>query len=542
MKAHSEAGKLLLAGTSRVPVPAQASLAQMAPPALVPLLLQLGHQSSDEARLWQTLAALDWTRRAGYQPAPAAATKAAGAAAGSTAQAAPPDQLPACSSKADALLRQLLGGLHPQLVAEWLMLAARHGRRIPHGLLPAVLDLGAKRADLRPAIAAAADARGRWLAARNGRWQYVLAAALSTGDTAQLQQTWDTGSTEERGAAFTRWREVAPDAARAALEAGWKAEPPEQRARLLRLLAKEITLADETLLETALDDKRKEVRLAAQELLALLPDSALVGRMRERLAALVGVENRLLLGKRLKIELPAEATKPMLRDGVGREKRRMGEKAGWLADMVAALPPAHWSGLLDLSPAQALELISGSEHRAALLSGITEACLRAPAAQPDWTRALLTLWLRMDKDLKGHFAEDFPAAVLGLGAEACDAALREWVGASDRHWRDDEPVALLLARAGEPGQGWSRALSLLVVERIKNSRKALMAPYSPLRSCVQNFAAAIDPGAYEQYENDWPPPAPDDTPVWTRFQDDFLALARQRHELHLSFTGEPHGQ
>jgi len=534
MKAHAEAARFLLAGTSRVPVPPQATLAASAPPALAPLLLQLGAQASDEARLWQTLAALDWTRRAGYQAAPTAGAIAL--------PAATADELAPCTERAEALLRQFLGGLHPQLVGEWLQLAARHGRRIPHGLLPALLDLGVKQADLRPAIAAVADQRGRWLASYNPKWQYVAGAALAGYDPAQLQQAWDTGNPEERYAALIRWRQLAPDAARAALEASWKTEPPESRARLLRQLATGLTQADEALLESALDDKRKEVRIAAQELLTLLPGSALVGRMRERLAALVSVESRLLLGKRLKVELPAEATKPMLRDGIGRDKRRMGEKAGWLADMVAAMPLGHWSSLLDAAAPKALELMMGGERRAALLTGLSEACLRAPQAQPDWTLALLALWLKMDKDLKGHFPADFPAAVLGLGAATCDAALQDWVRASDARWTDDEPVAVLLARTAQPGQEWSRALSLLVMERTRSSRKVLMQPYSLLRSHAQNFAAALDATAYEQSADGWPAPAADDTPAWTRFQDDFLALARQRHELHLSFTGEPHGQ
>lgn len=534
MKAHADAARLLIAGTSRTPVPPQATLAQHAPAALAPLLARVGEGASDESRLWQTLAALDWTRRAGFTPAPQATA---------APEVAAPDRLAPCGTRAEALLRQMLGGLDPQLIAEWLLLAARHGGRIPHGLLPALLDLGARAADLRPAIRAAADERGRWLARLNPRWHYVRETGAQTADTSALQQLWDTGGPEERAGALQRWRELAPDAARAALEAGWKSEAPETRAKFLRLLATGLAGADEAFLETALDDKRKEVRGAAAELLQRLTGSALVARMRERVAALVKVESRLLLGKKLTVELPGEATKAMQRDGAGRDKRpRLGEKAAALADMVAALPLAHWSALLDAEPAKALDLLLANEHREAFVTGLTEACLRDPAADSGWTLALLARWLKMERHLIHYFADDFPSAALGLPPAQAEAALLAWVRESPRQWRDDEPVAVLLAHTVRPGRAWGRALSLAVIERLGASRAVLRQPYSMLRGQAQNYAYAVDPGAAAEYEVFWPGPDPDDTPAWTRMQDEFLGLARRRHDLTTSFTGEPHGQ
>ena len=535
MKAHADAARLLIAGTSRTPVPAQAALAQSAPAALAALLARVGEGASDEARLWRTLAALDWTRRAGFKPAAPAGAPAV--------QFAPPDRLAAPSPQAEALLHQMLTGVHAQLIMEWLMLAARHGRRLPHGLLPSMLELGAKQAALRASITAVADERGRWLAAHNPRWQYVLNTAVSSEDPATLQRLWETAEPGQRIAALQRWREIAPDAARAALEASWKTEAPETRAKMLPVLATGLAPADEAFLEAALDDKRKDVRIAAEDLLLRLPGSALISRMKERVAALVKVESRLLLGKKLGIELPQDASKPMQRDGIGRDKQpNLGEKAGWLADMLAALPPGYWSTLLDTTPEKALEHLLAHEHHNALLAGITAACLRNPAAAPAWTRLLMALWIKDSKRWTPYYAADFPAALLALPPAQADLALQEWVRASSKPWHDDEPMLMLLARTIVPGRPWSRALSLLVIERMGASRKAMNQPYSVLRNLTQHYAFALDAASGPDYEAQWPAPAPDDVPNYTRMRDDFLAITRKRHELHLSFTGEPHGQ
>lgn len=534
MKAHGAAARLLIAGTSRTPVPAQPELAQAAPAALSPLIARLGEGAADEARLWRTLAALDLARRAGFLPVPPAAPVAVSVAA--------PDRLEAPTPHAESLLRQMLGGFHPQLVALWLRLAARQGRRLPHALLPAMLDLGARQPGLRPAIAAVADERGRWLAAHDPRWAYVAENPARGDDRAALRGLFETGAPEPRAAALQRWRELAPGEARAVLEAGWKAEAPEARGQLLRLLATGLSAADETFLEAALDDRRKEARIAAVELLLLLPGSALVGRMRQHLAALVKVESRLLLGKKLRVELPAEATKAMLRDGVGRDRTtHLGEKAGWLADLVAAMPLSHWSGLLDAAPAKALDLLAANEHRAALLYGLAAACLRAPAADPEWTRALLDRWLQRDAESRGHFPYQLASAVGGLPAPEADSALQVWVRASPRVWSADEPIATLLVQAVHSERSWSPSLSLLVVERLAASRAALNQPYSSLRSQAQAWAAALDPLGLVEYEARWPASPADDSPALTRMRDEFFAVARLRHDLHTSFSGDDHG-
>ena len=65
--------------------------------------------------------------------------------------AAGPDPRPAVSPAAGERLARILGGEHPDLLAEWLKAAVARGLRAPAQLLPALLDRG-RRAHSHHAI------------------------------------------------------------------------------------------------------------------------------------------------------------------------------------------------------------------------------------------------------------------------------------------------------------------------------------------------------------------------------------------------------
>src|SRR5262249_59366693 len=109
---------------------------------------------------------------------------------------------------------------------------------------------------------------------------------------------------------------------------------PDDGAALLGACATGLSLDDEPLLEVALDDRRKEVRIAAVELLAQLPDSAYARRMAERCTACVRVT-----GGRVEVTPPAACDKGMRRDGISpRPPAGIGERAWWLEELVTRTP------------------------------------------------------------------------------------------------------------------------------------------------------------------------------------------------------------
>ncbi|MFI5839364.1 DUF5691 domain-containing protein [Catenuloplanes sp. NPDC051500] len=287
------------------------------------------------------------------------------------------------------------GDVAQRLLAEWLRIAAAHGLRAPASTLPALLDAGRRSTALRPALALVAGRRGAWLAARHPDWRYLLAEAAGPG----VEADWATGTPGERLAYLVSLRERDPDAARELLAAGFDAEEPEQRARFVAALATGLAAADEPLLERALDDRRREVRQAAADLLAVLPGSALRDRMTARALAAVRLD-----AGRLLITPPAACDAAMRRDGIApKPPRGVGERAWWLEEVVARTPLSTWTGTFGLDPAAITELPVVDDWALTLHKGLSRAAVTE--RDPAWVMPLADLMSRpvnRDLDVADH--------------------------------------------------------------------------------------------------------------------------------------------
>jgi hypothetical protein len=254
---------------------------------------------------------------------------------------------PAAAARADALLaldqpawnttpvRDLASRL--ELLAEWLAAAAGAGRRLPPELVPALLDAGRRHHHLRPLIAPVAGPLAGWLAAQRPDWSYA-AAAPPVESTVDDDEVWELGAVGHRAAYLRRLRRHDPARARKLLETAWEAEPPEHRAALLPAFGTGLSGADEPLLERALDDRRRQVRDAALELLGRLPDSRYAQRMAARAAECL----RLRPGG-VEVHPPATCDRSMRRDGIAsRPPAGTGERAWWLEEILARTPLRVW--------------------------------------------------------------------------------------------------------------------------------------------------------------------------------------------------------
>jgi hypothetical protein len=225
-----------------------------------------------------------------------------------------------------------------ELLTEWLAAAVAAGRRLPGELVPALLDAGRRHRELRPLIAPVAGPLAGWLAAQRADWSYASATPRdkSTVDDAQV---WELGAVGQRVVYLSRLRRHDRTAARELLEKAWDAEPPEDRAVLLKALGAGLSTGDEQLLERALDDRRRAVRDVALELLARLPDSAYARRMAARASRFVVVHGT----GRIDISPPAACDPAMRRDGIApRPPAGMGERAWWLEEILARTPLHTW--------------------------------------------------------------------------------------------------------------------------------------------------------------------------------------------------------
>ncbi|HEV2778837.1 MAG TPA: DUF5691 domain-containing protein [Actinophytocola sp.] len=296
---------------------------------------------------------------------------------------APVDDRELVGPAARRRLALLLSGEQVALVPEWLAAVSARGLRVPPERLPALADAAVARAEWRAPVAAAAGPRGPWLAALRPDWEFLAEQAVVDDP-----EVWKYGTVTQRLHWLAATRSADRAAAMAALEEAWAVESAPVRVRLLEVLRAGLSTEDEEFLERALDDRARDVRRLAAELLAALPGSALSQRMAERLRPLVSVRRGALV-----VRLPAECDEGMRRDGVtAGPPAGVGARAWWLGQLVAAAPLSVWPA----RPGELVRLpVEGCDARLLHL-GWAAAAVREGAA--DWVLALLDVDTKVATD------------------------------------------------------------------------------------------------------------------------------------------------
>ncbi|MCX7783950.1 MAG: DUF5691 domain-containing protein [Meiothermus sp.] len=232
------------------------------------------------------------------------------------------------------------GSEKKDLMGELFRLMVQAQVRPYRGWVYRVLEEAHSNAELRPDALLILGERGRWMAQFVSFGQWVTPTELT-------HTHWEEGRLEERLAYLQQVRNAEPGRARALVEEVWAGESHEVKVRLLEVLQTRLSLEDEPFLESCLDEKRKEVRLQAANLLNQLPQSRLVQRMGARARPLLlftPVGMRGLKKARLEVVLPEQFEKDWPRDGIEQKSvpYGMGEKAWWLQQIVERVPPSWW--------------------------------------------------------------------------------------------------------------------------------------------------------------------------------------------------------
>jgi hypothetical protein len=379
----------------------------------------------------------------------------------------------------------MINGEYKDLIPEWFTLARSYGRTLPPQWLPVALDALTPAA--RTEYAAVLGNAAQWLASRNLHW------ILHTRNQQPSEERWQTGTLDERRAELKTQRELDPAVARSSVQSTWADDPPEAREAFVTLLLTGLSAEDESLLESALDDKRKGVRLAAAECLSRLPQSAHGQRIRARLEPLVVLEDKKsgLLGglrkRKLNIELPAALDKRMARDGVEAKppaQRKIGERIFWLSQMIAMVPPTHWSSRFSCDAATFIATALATEYASELLNALSAAVARHPTRE--WVDALAAAWLGSDADTQ-TIAQSI-AALASVAPEAHRATFLE------SHLREVAPRRFdvgfsILQLVDLP---WTPAVTTLALDGLAASVRADKQQWSHARNAFDAWARRCD--------------------------------------------------
>ena len=428
---------------------------------------------SPERVLLGAAAALTTARRAGRRPTRPAVEPPA---------PAPPVDRPAAGAQAASTLGALLSGTWRQLLPEWLETCGARGLRVPTVWLPEVLEAATASRSLRPAVLAALGERGRWLAAQRAEWRWAVGAAAGEVPADPLA-AWAEGTGAERRSLLAAVRASDPALGRALVLSTWKADRADDRAAFVELLVTGLSMGDEPFLEeTALGDRARDVRRSAAASLARLPTSRLASRMQARAAAHVALGDG---SAGLAVRMPDDLPTQWEADGVDRQPRRgVGERAWWLAQVVAAAPLDHWG-----PPKPAVAAASKAEHGEAVLRGWVLAATRQRRA--DWAGALLGA-------PAGALPDDSGVPLLRVLDPAARAA---WLAAAlDGAAR--QGAAPYLALAGEVPRPWPAPLVRAVAGR---AAAAAMGPglgAHTARPALLLLAERADPATLDRLTSD----------------------------------------
>ncbi|MBE9127673.1 MULTISPECIES: DUF5691 domain-containing protein [unclassified Coleofasciculus] len=501
-----------LVGTERKPLNRIPSHQLGASDQLGHLLSQLNY-TDPEGALLSAAAAISLHQRAGQlplmnnQPLP---------------EPCPPDELPVCSPRAAQHLKLIVMEKQEQLLSEWLTATATTGRRAPEYCLPQLLELGRTCRQLRPAILAVLGRRGRWLAAQNPEWNYVVGE-----DT---EKTWTSGSLEARQLLLQQLRTQNPAAARKRLAAIWEQEQSEERLGFLETFQIGLSLDDEPFLEAALDNRRKEVRQKAAQLLAQLPASHLCQRMAERVHAAITLQQK---RNRLHVDftLPDTSDRGMTQDGIDSKQppNLLGKKSWQILQLVAATPLSVWSDIHEQPPAEWIQTAKRSEWDRTLVEGWAVAALRQQ--NPDWAEALLSTSSNFNDYLVSQ--DTLIRGLLGiLSPERRNAFLLERLQSSRTPLDRTHPTFYLLYHCCYP---WNAELTRAVIEGVQGNFTSTVNSYEwLLRSPLKHFACYMNLSLVPEISASLTAIAENKT-QWSEVIDEFLAFLSFRQEMLQAF-------
>ena len=482
--------------------------------------------NDQEAALLATAAVLSCYRKAGLVPQPAHATT----------PPSEPESTRGCSLRSGEHLVRMLAGEYREVLPEFLATVTRANLHVPHRHVPAVLELARTSKSLRTLLPTVIGNRGRWLIALNPAWQFAATAAEAD------DSIWQTGNRDQRLAMLRTLRQTNVSRARELVASTWASEPPDDRAAIVAAHEVNLDLADEPFLESALDDKRKEVRRTAADLLARVPTSQLSRRMLDRVCPLVTVElkekSRMLgLGSpqrkiTVNVTLPDACTKEMIRDGIEpKPPVRSGEKAWWLQQLIGAVPPSTWTAT-GASPAELIAAIAKHEWRDLLLKGwLTAAARHRDAA---WAEALLTDWLLKLKARQApDVIEDVQQVLPALPPEVLHRVALVAIADRDHSALEEPTLSLLTATS----HAWSPQLSLAFRHALHEHILRFSDGYDyHLRPTVVNtLGPRIDPSTLASFQGEWPT-ASRAWSGWTKTIDELLALLQFRHDMLKEFN------
>lgn len=285
-----------------------------------------------------------------------------------------------CSPISIRHLDEILEGPYQDALPEFVWYLRKANKSLAPESLPGFFYKCLSDAELWKQIKPLIGKRGQWLLNLNPDWERL-------NSNADVEQ-WPTADHETQLAILRYLRDQQPEQAITLIESTWEKESVQHKKAFLQTLEVNLSDIDERFLENCLNDKRREVRLKANKLLAQLPESQWMQRMERR------ADTWLITEKMLKLQIPEELDKESIRDGFILKKGMLkrDKEAACLDYLIASLPPIYWENRFQLKPLQCLDyFFQANDLSKPIILALTKSV--AFWKIDNWLYAFLQFWL-----------------------------------------------------------------------------------------------------------------------------------------------------
>ncbi|MEO1260660.1 MAG: DUF5691 domain-containing protein [Bacteroidota bacterium] len=422
-----------------------------------------------------------------------------------------------CSFKSVRHLQLILDGKYKTVFPEFLHHLLENGKHLPTELLPSLMG----RSDVDewwPLIELTLSPNGKWLLSQHPEWRLRLQAPTDIN--------WETALKPQRTQLLKSLRINEPEKALELLESTWESEQPRDKKSFLKELMTGLSPADELFLEKAINDKRKEVRKEAAELLAKLPLSDYAERMFQRAVEMMHYQKG-----RWHFKMPDEPDKAAIKDGILKIDLswKGGAKAGHLGQIFSKIPPSRWELHFEAEPLEVLQMFNKTDWSNVLL----RATANAAVFQEDekWIGAILAYWF--DNENSPLWNDDIGQQILSAAPaesvnQLCLAYLNDRKGLPD----EETPVFQLLLANDAP---WENELAKMIISRLQEwiaNTKTMDWRALHYKQFLDMAATRCSPSLFSFLEKGWRTTAP----LWYNWENlvtDMLNTVLFRREMIL---------
>lgn len=359
--------------------------------------------------------------RAGLEPAKT----------GLHADVCPPETLPYCSNRAQNILNDLLTDKYYTLVWFWCLQCSKKQQLVQPDILPRFFEWGlANRKKALPLFTSVIGKRGQWLAKFNPQWQFL--------QPHEEQHDWETGTLAQRINYLLDLRTTQPALATEKIQQVWNEENAAGRAELLDALKINLTEADESFLQSALNDKSKTVKEKALHLLKQIPASAIIKQYCEILENSIQLKESKFLGLISKTNITvalSTGSEEIFKTGIDKlsSDKAISDNDYILAQLISQVPPAFWLRHFKLGIAEVVNLFAVRDELKKFQVAFCNSVLKFGDAE--WAKQILTQFNQSNVQLltllPGHERQQF---AMGFIRQDLDGVINALTGDEIAEW------------------------------------------------------------------------------------------------------------